>query len=167
MDDARTVLLHFRGNDESAVQAELVALEDFVRQAEAQKEVRFWEILEKKHLQRTLVAGAYTCVSQVCGQILTLAYATVLMVESGIDQPFMITMIIYAANFCGALIGIVLMDKVGRRPTALTGFLVIFLLDVTIGGLARGGLQTSPQRKALAALMIVFGFCNALTFQSM
>lgn len=167
MGDARKALVYLRGNDGAGVEAELVALEEYVRQAQAQQEVRFWDILNKKHLPRTLLAGAYASLSQVCGQILTLAFATILLVESGVNDPFLITIIIFLANFCGACVGIVLMDKVGRRPTALTGFAVVFVFDVVIGGLGSGGLKTNQQRKALAALMIVFAFFNSLTFQSM
>jgi hypothetical protein len=49
-DDARNVLLHLRGNNEELVQAEMLALEDFVRGAEIQKEVHFWEIFSKDNL---------------------------------------------------------------------------------------------------------------------
>jgi len=167
MDDARKVLMTFRNQNTAVVESEISSLEDLVRQAENRKEIHFWEIINKANIKRTLISGAFGSLSQVCGQILTLAYATVVLVQSGVQNPFLITIIIYLAQFVGVCIGITLTDKVGRRPVALFGLTIIFCLDVAIGGVACGPLSTNPQRIALAALFIIFAFFNSLTFQSL
>ncbi|EHY55537.1 hypothetical protein HRR83_009468 [Exophiala dermatitidis] len=166
MDEARKTLLKLRKNNPAAVEAEMIALEELAVRGRDKEKARFWDILNKDNLQRTLVGASYTSLSQVCGQVLTLTYATVLLVQSGIEDPFEITIIITVAIFLGATVGLVLLDKVGRRPIALTGFVIIFLLDISIAGLATGGLETKPERVAMAAMFIIFGFFNAFTFQS-
>jgi MFS family permease len=129
--------------------------------------VSAWEILKPEHLERTLSASAPLCLSQVGGQILVLTYSTVILVQSGVADPFKITIIIFLLQFLGTLVGPFLLDKTGRRPVALAGFVVLLAIDIVCGILACAGLQTQSQRIGLAALCIIFSFINAVCFQSM
>ncbi|KIX03489.1 uncharacterized protein Z518_07042 [Rhinocladiella mackenziei CBS 650.93] len=167
MDDARCALKTIRNNNMDLIEAEMRALLALVENAKAREDVHFWDILSKPNIKRTLIAGASLSVSQVGGQILVLLYSTVMLVQSGVEDPFLITVIIYLAYFLGGCVGPILLDKVGRRPTALGGFTILFLLDIAIAGLASSGLTTDSERLGLASLFIIFGFFNALVFQSL
>lgn len=167
-DKARQALTKLRKGNTDVVERELFQLRKFVAEDRARSgTVHIWEIVNRDNLLRTLTAGACWSLCQVGGQELELVYSTVVLIESGVDDPFLITVIIYLLSFLGGLVGGYLMDRIGRRPVALTGFVLLFLLDVAIGGLACGPLSTNPQRFALAALFIIFAFFNSMSFLSL
>lgn len=167
-DDARTNLILLRGGNIELADSELNNVQLAMHTAQnGDKGPRFWEILSRKHLERTFTASATTSLSQVGGQILVGTYSTVILVQSGIADPFKITIIIFLLQFLGTIIGPTLLDKIGRRPIALWGFAMLLLLNIAAGTLACVGLTTQPQRTALAALCIIFAFINACSFQSM
>ncbi|KID91134.1 MFS transporter, SP family, general alpha glucoside:H+ symporter [Metarhizium guizhouense ARSEF 977] len=165
-DDARRSLLLLRGGNAALVEKELALAAAALKSHSEQVNVNVWEILKPANLERTISASAPLCLSQVGGQILVLTYSTVILVQSGVADPFKITIIIFLLQFLGTLIGPFLLDKIGRRPVALTGFVVLFAIDVVCGALACAGLATQSQRIGLAALCIVFSFINATCFQS-
>lgn len=166
-DDARRNLLLLRGGNAALVEKELALAAAALKSHSEQVNVNVWEILKPANLERTISASAPLCLSQVGGQILVLTYSTVILVQSGVADPFKITIIIFLLQFLGTLIGPFLLDKIGRRPVALAGFVVLFAIDVVCGALACAGLATQSQRIGLAALCIVFSFTNATCFQSM
>ena len=167
-DKAREALMKLRRGNTEIVETEIALLQVFVTQDRARRQnVRFWDIVNRDNLLRTLTAGACWSLCQVGGQLLVLVYSTVVLIQSGVANPFQITVIILLLSFLGGLVGGWLMDRLGRRPVALTGFMILFLLDVAIGGLACGPLSTNSQKIALAALFIIFAFFNSMSFLSL
>lgn len=164
---ARQIFMTLRNNKVDIVAAEMsqyqVAL---MAEMQCRKKTRFWDIFNRVNLKRTLSAGACLSASQVGGQILVLTYSTVILVQSGVGNPFEVTMVISCLTFLGTLVGPVLVDKIGRRPVALFGFSTLFILDLAAGSLAAAGLATESQRLGLAAVFILFGFFNSVSFQS-
>ncbi|ORX36968.1 MFS transporter [Kockovaella imperatae] len=149
------------------VQQELADMaQSLAETQQRQQDVRFWEILNRTNIRRTLTASYMIAASQVGGQILVLAYATVILTQSGVADPFKITILIFTVQFAGILVGPTLVDKLGRRPTALFGFTLLMILDFAIAGLATD-LASASARSALAALCIVFGFVNSMSFSSL
>jgi len=114
-----------------------------------------------------LVSGGLICLSQVGGQILVGTYSTVILVQSGVADPFKITILIFLLQFVGTVIGPFLLDKLGRRLVALVGFVFLFFIDIVAGALACAGLKTNSERLGLAALCIIFAFINSVCFQSL
>lgn len=168
VDQARTTLMALRNNKTEIVEAEVsmhlvAAAEDAARRSQT----HFWDILNRQNLKRTLTAGALLSSSQVGGQILIGTYSTVILVQSNVANPFEITIIITCLQFLGTIVGPTLVDKVGRRPVALVGFSILFVLNMAAGGLAAAGLTTQGQRLGLAAVFIIFGFFNAASFSSL
>lgn len=166
-DDARKNLLLLRGGNAALVEKELSLAAAALHSHSEQVKVNVWEILKLEHLERTLTASAPLCLSQVGGQILVSTYSTVILLQSGVDDPFKITIIIFLLQFLGTLIGPFLLDMTGRRPVALVGFVLLLVIDVVCGALACAGLKTEGQRVGLAALCIIFSFINSVCFQSM
>ncbi|KIW99743.1 uncharacterized protein Z518_11156 [Rhinocladiella mackenziei CBS 650.93] len=168
LDRARLTLMALRNNMTEIVDAELSMHQVAVTaEAERRRQTRFWDILHSAHLKRTITAGALLSSSQVGGQILVGTYSTVILVQSGVANPFQITIIITCLQCLGTIIGPTLVDKAGRRPVAITGFSILFLLNMTAGGLAAAGLTTKSQRLGLAAVFITFAFFNAASFLSL
>ncbi|KAH6675974.1 MFS transporter [Halenospora varia] len=158
-DEARNNLAALRPKNEALVQAEfahlLVAVnEDKTRRAEA----KFWDILNKKNIKRTMTAGALLPLYQVSGIILSSTYSTVILVQSRVSDPFRMTIVLNCLAFIGVIVGPTMQDIVGRRPVALVGFTIMMLLDFAAGGLACAGLTTEHEKLALAGMVIVFTF---------
>jgi MFS family permease len=168
IDEARQVLLSIMSQNIALVETELIALQLALQSsADLRASINVFDIFKREHIERTLTSGAPLSASQVGGQILTGTYATVILVQSGVADPFKMTIIIFMMQFVGALVGPPLVDKVGRRPVALVGFSILFIIDIAAGSLAAAGLTTSSRRLALASLCIIFGFFNSAAFQSM
>lgn len=170
LERAKSALLSIRNANVEVVEVELATMQAAAL-AEAERarqaDVHFWDILKPRHIQRTLSAGALLCLGQVCGQILIMTYSTVILVQSGVADPFKITILITCLQFLGTIIGPVLVDKVGRRPVALVGFSILFILNMAAGGLAASGLTTKTQQLGLAAVFIIFGFFNSACGQTL
>lgn len=168
VEEAKRTLTALRGGNAALAETEaasaIVALQT---NDERRAGVKPWEILRRENLERTLSSAALLCLSQVGGQILDSTYATVILVQSGVADPFKITVLIALLAFAGTLIGPVLVDKVGRRPVAIPGYLLLFLLDVRAGAFACAGLTTTGEQLGLAALCMIFAFVNAIAFQSL
>lgn len=113
------------------------------------------------------MASSYLPAGQVGGQSLALTYSTVLFVQTGVGNAFLITILVFLLQFLGNMVGPFLSDRLGRRPVALGGIGLLVLLDFSAGGLACGGLKTNPQLLGLAALSCIFAFVNAASFQSL
>ncbi|KEF52823.1 uncharacterized protein A1O9_11240 [Exophiala aquamarina CBS 119918] len=164
---AREVFMTLRNNKVDIVAAEMSQYQvSLMAEAQRREKSRFWDILNRTNLKRTLSAGACLSASQVGGQILVLTYSTVILVQSGVGNPFEVTMVISCLIFLGTLVGPVLVDWVGRRPVALFGFSILFILNLAAGSLAAAGLATESQRLGLATVFILFGFFNSVSFQS-
>ena len=166
--EAKASLASIRATDSVYVENEFEILmaainEDKARRAEA----RFWDILKKKNLKRTMTAGALLPLYQVSGIILSSTYSTVILVQSGISDPFRMTIVVNCLAFLGVIVGPILLDKVGRRPVALVGFTIMMLLDFAAGGLACAGLKTEHEKRALAGVVIVFTFFANACFNPM
>ena len=168
LDAARSTLMLLRNGKSDIVEAEISMFQSSIAmEAERRQKTRFWEILAPANLKRTLTAGALLCLNQVSGLILISTYSTVVLVQSGVANPFQITIIITCLQFLGTIVGPILVDKIGRRPVAMTGFCALFVLDIVAGSLAAAGLTTNGQRLGLAAMFIMFGFFNSASFQSL
>ena len=130
-DTARKILLTLRNNKAQVVEAELRSFEEALAvEAQTNTHTKFWDILHRDNLERTLTAGALLSAAQVGGQILVGTYSTVILVQSGVGNPFQITVIISCLQFLGTALGPLLVDKAGRRPVALVGFTILFLLEL-------------------------------------
>ena len=165
--DARQDLGRLRADNPALIHKELAEAAAALQSHSGQRQkINAWEILRKQHLERTLSSASLICLSQVGGQILVQTYSTVILVQSGVADPFKITVLIALLQFLGTLVGPFCLDKIGRRPTALVGFVILFCINIAGGSLAAAGLASNAQKLGLAALCIVFSFVNSICFQS-
>lgn len=114
-DAARKVLMSLRNNKAPIVEAELRMFQQaLATEAEKTQNIHFWHIFKRENLERTLTAGALLSSAQVGGQILVGTYSTVILVQSGVGNPFQITVIITCLQFLGTVVGPPLVDRIGR-----------------------------------------------------
>ncbi|CAK7204017.1 hypothetical protein SEUCBS139899_006768 [Sporothrix eucalyptigena] len=167
LEDARSTLVKLRGNEN--VEYELQSIASVLvaaAEADAAKSVvRFKEILTRKNWARTFMASSYLPASQVGGQTLVVTYSTVLFVQAGVSNVFLMTILVFLLQFVGNSVGPYLADRLGRRILALGGIGLLVILDFSAGGLACAGLTSKPQLLGLAALSCIFAFVNAASFQ--
>lgn len=166
IDQARTNLQKLRAFGERGVQEELRIIK---LSEQTERELRadgdFWEIFTRQHLQRTLTAGSFYSLNQISGVILSTTYSTVFLADMGIKDPFSLTVIASCCTLAGTTVAPFVIDRSGRRPLALVGMTVLFIIDTVAGGLAfnRGNPQSAL---AIAALSFVFNFFWACSFAS-
>ncbi|SJX66101.1 related to monosaccharide transporter [Sporisorium reilianum f. sp. reilianum] len=129
------------------------------------KDTKFTDILSRKHLLRTMVAGSFFSLNQISGIILSTTYATVFLTQLGLGDPFVLTVYAYVCQVVGAALAIVALEKVGRRSLALPGFVVLTIIDIAAGVLAFYA-DDANVAKAISALAMVFNFVWTLCFYS-
>ncbi|EAU33441.1 conserved hypothetical protein [Aspergillus terreus NIH2624] len=167
VDAARRNLRKLRGGTDEQVEDELRLLGVFEAEERQMKErVAFWEIFSRKHVRRTLTSGSFFSLNQISGVILSTTYGTVFLTEIGATDPFALTVIAACCTLAGTIVAPFVLDRVGRRPTALVGMSVILVVDAVAGGLA---FRRDDQRAttAIAALSFVLNFFWASSFFSL
>ncbi|KAJ5092274.1 hypothetical protein NUU61_007144, partial [Penicillium alfredii] len=136
------------------------------KERKLQADAKFWHIFHREHLKRTLTAGSFFSLNQVSGIILSTTYTTVFLTELGIADAFSLTVIASCCTLAGTIAAPLVIDRAGRRPTALVGMSILFVIDSIAGGLAfdRGNPRSTM---AIAILSFVFNFFWASSFFSL
>lgn len=95
---------------------------------------------------------------------LTTTYGVVILIAAGVSDPFRWQILTALLALIGLVVGGVLNDKVGRRPLAIGGLILVAILDFAAGGVSFTGLVTSQQGLALAGISIVLAFACQVAF---
>ncbi|KAJ5231357.1 uncharacterized protein N7469_005945 [Penicillium citrinum] len=167
IEQARCNLRKLRGFGDEQVDDEIQLIElceKFNR--DLQSDVRFWHIFKRQNLKRTIVAGSFFSLNQISGVILSTTYTTVFLAELGIADPFSLTIIASCCTLAGTIAAPLVIDRVGRRPTAFTGMSILFIIDVVAGSLAFHK-RNKHTILAIAALSFIFNFFWASSFFSL
>jgi hypothetical protein len=165
---ARHNLRQLRGFSDSKLDSELRLMELCEKEdREIRAQVKFWHIFQRKHLRRTLVAGSFYSLNQISGVILSTTYTTVFLTELGIGDPFSLTIIASCCTLAGTIFAPFVLDRAGRRPTAFTGMIILFLIDLIAGILAFYTKSNKNATLTIAALSFIFNFFWASSFYSL
>lgn len=167
MDKARYNLRKLRGWSDSQVDDELRVMKMCEENERAlTADVKFWNIFDRENLKRTITAGSFFSLNQISGVILSTTYATVFLQSIGIGSAFALTVIASCCVLAGTLAAPFTVDRAGRRPTALSGMIVLFIIDVIAGGLAFD-TSNSNNVRGIAGLSFVFNFFWGASFYSL
>lgn len=155
-----------RGYSEAEIEGEFAALK---AQAELRREevhVPWTHIFKGVDLRRTLLSLSIGNMQQLSGIAFATSYATIFLQTIGSDiSAFLLTLIGAILALSGAVTGIFLVDTVGRRPLALTTFIIIFIINVIIGALGFTDYAHNPNlSRAIAAFCMMFAFFFAAGF---
>jgi MFS family permease len=167
IEEARTNLRKLRAFSDAEVDEELRVMkmsEEHERLLTS--DVRFWDIFNKQNIRRTITAGSIYSFNQCSGIILSTTYATVFLTQIGAGDPFTLTVVSSVLVLAGTILAPFLIDRLGRRPLALTGMSLLLIIDVIAGGLA---FNSSDRNSALiiAAVSFIFNFVWAASFYSL
>ncbi|KAH7403272.1 general substrate transporter [Cadophora sp. MPI-SDFR-AT-0126] len=154
------------GYSDTEIYAELDALraQTSLRQAEA--EVAWNELFKGTNLRRTLLSLSIPNFQQLSGIAFATNYATIFLMQVAPGQdPFVLVIGLTVLALGGAVTGLLLVDRIGRRTLALGTFVPLFFINTVIGALGFVNSTTYPVvAKAIAAFSLMFGFFFAAGF---
>jgi sugar porter (SP) family MFS transporter len=165
--DARNNLRKLRAFDDSLVDSELRVMQSaYEDEARLSEGVTFFDLFSRKNIKRTLVAGSMYSVNQCSGIILSSTYATIFLTTLGVGNPFQLTIAASCCILAGTLIAVGIVDRLGRRPTAIIGMSVLLAIDIAAGTLAFF-IDKPNVPIAIAALSFIFNGFWAASFYSL
>ena len=165
-DEAEKTLRSIRGGyTETEIQAEFDMLKSQKALRQEETPVPFTDLFKGNNLRRTLLSLSIANFQQLSGIAFATNYATLFLstINSSVN-PFVLTIGLAVLALAGAIVGLLVVDKVGRRTLALTTFSVIFVIDLIIGCLGFAKLTNPAVPKAIAAFCLMFGFFFAAGF---
>jgi len=122
----------------------------------------YWDCFKGVDLRRTeIVCGAWLA-QTICGTNI-MGYFAFFMTKAGLPtiQSFNMSMISLALGLVGTMGSWFLMSRFGRRTIHFSGACSLFVILVTVGGVAFAGTESSLW--AIGALLIVFVFVYDFT----
>jgi MFS family permease len=148
------------GYAESEVQAEFQQLK---AQADLRREevhVPWTHIFKGPDLRRTLLSLSIGNMQQLSGIAFATNYATTFLasVEHEVS-PYLLVTCMGILALCGAIVGLFIVDVVGRRALALTTFIILFIINVVVGVL---GFTNYAENSNLSRT--IAGFCGMFAF---
>jgi Na+/melibiose symporter-like transporter len=136
-EEARASLRKLRASDDSLVEDELrVMKQAHDSDVALTAGVSFLDLFKRKNIKRTLVAGSMYSINQVSGIILSTTYATIFLTDLGVGSPFQLTIAASCCVLAGTMIAPLVIENFGRRPVAIVGMSVLFVIDIIAGVLA-------------------------------
>jgi sugar porter (SP) family MFS transporter len=136
-EEARASLRKLRAFDDALVDDELrVMKQAHDSEVSLTAGVSFFDLFKRKNIKRTLIAGSMYSVNQVSGIILSTTYATIFLTDLGVGSPFQLTIAASCCVLAGTIIAPFVIENFGRRPVAIVGMSVLFIVDIIAGVLA-------------------------------
>ncbi|KAF4333989.1 high-affinity glucose transporter RGT2 [Fusarium beomiforme] len=154
------------GYPEAEILAEFAALKAQACIREDDSKVPWIDIFRGTNLRRTLLAMSIGNMQQLSGIAFATNYATIFLATvSGNVSPFLLTMVGAILALAGAVTGIYLVDRLGRRTLALSTFTMVFCIDLVVGVLGFLDYAENPSiAKAIASMCMLFSFFFAAGF---
>lgn len=163
---AESTLRNIRGGyTESEIHAEMDMLKSQKALKQEEVEVPWSELFKGTNLRRTLLSLSIANFQQLSGIAFSTNYATLFLSQIGSDvNPFVLTIGLAVLALAGAITGLFLVDRIGRRVLALTTFGALFVIDLVVGCLGFADVTNPAVPKAVAAFCLMFGFFFAAGF---
>ncbi|KAH8691541.1 general substrate transporter [Talaromyces proteolyticus] len=149
-------------DDEIELEMQSLKYQESLRAEET--EVSWFELFKGTNLRRTMLALSIGNFQQLSGIAFATNYATIFLTQIGSSNPYLLVLGLNILSLGGAVCGLFVVDWMGRRTLALSSFVVLFIIDMVVGGVAFAD-QTSPiVAKITAAFCLMFGFFFAAGF---
>lgn len=153
------------GYSESEIRAEMDMLKAQKALKQEEVDVPWSELFKGTNLRRTLLSLSIANFQMLSGIAFATNYATLFLSQIGSNvDPFVLTIGLAVLALAGAVTGLFLVDRIGRRILALTTFGAIFVIDLAVGCLGFAGITNPAVPKAIAAFCLMFGFFFAAGF---
>jgi len=136
LESAKTALLMLRGADDDAIEDEMHALEGAQGAGAHTTPKSVWKYLQESAVQKQLALGVGLQVYQQAAGINTVMYySTTILQMAGISDSgaVLAALPLAAVNFVGSVVGLLLIDRVGRRVLFLTSAAGVTCALISIG----------------------------------
>ncbi len=117
--------------------------------AEERNSGRYIDLFRGTNLRRTLVAMGMNFFIQATGSPFTAAYGTLFVQSIGSINPFNYSIMSSCINFFSCLVGILITDKIGRRPILMVGSVLQIVWLFTMGGVGTVASPTYAQKQLI------------------
>lgn len=141
---------------DSEVQAIKATLDHERRERTEGSQPSYLECFQRTDLRRTLIACLPVVSQLFMGYPLCGNYLAYFLVNSGIDNPFLITVISMVCALVSAGVAFFLIERVGRRPQILIGSYGMVACLLVVGILGFFGRGTMWNSRVLAAFCIIW-----------
>ncbi|KAL2062343.1 hypothetical protein VTL71DRAFT_6609 [Oculimacula yallundae] len=154
-----------QGYSEMEILAELRGLQEQASLPQSEQEVSWKELFKGTNLRRTFLALMIANFQILSGIAYATNYATIFLsqVVKG-EDPFVLTIGITVLALGGACVGLLLIDRIGRRTLALGTFVPLLIINIIIGGLGFADATNPDVGKAIASFSLMFAFFYAAGF---
>ncbi|KAL5331391.1 hypothetical protein ACEPPN_000921 [Leptodophora sp. 'Broadleaf-Isolate-01'] len=153
-----------RGYTEEEIEVEMNALKFQAALRAEDVQLSWLELFKGANLRRTLLSMSIGNFQQFSGIAFATNYATIFLTQIGSADPYLLVFGLSLLSLGGSVAGLFIVDWMGRRPLALTSFIIIFIIDVVIGALGFTDSNNESVKKAIAAFSLLFGFFYAAGF---
>lgn len=126
-----------------APEVDLAGLQEEVQAANKAPEARFWDLLNRRNRNASLLAVVLMAGSQFSGINAIMYYSTKIFSTAGsqMDQAFRATVLVGVVNFLFTLVAMAFVDRAGRRPLLLAGLGMQTIVLFAVGGMLSQGVQ--------------------------
>ena len=115
-------------------------------------------------LKRTLTGMALQALQQLTGVNFIFYYGTSYFTQSGISNPFVVTMITSVVNVCSTIPGLYLVETLGRRRLLMIGAIGMSVCQLIVASVGTALPNSKAASKCLIAFVCVYIFFFASTW---
>lgn len=161
-EEALAALKKFRGEgNEMSAEAEMELIRASL--AEEADQGTYADLFKGHNRRRTLVTMMVAFFFQATGQVFSGHYGAVFVKSLGGINPWTITVSQSGINTFTSFCGILMIDRVGRRPLYLVGSFIMGVALMVMGGLGVPQPTTHPLASGIVATMLIFQFVYVAT----
>ncbi|KAL1858280.1 hypothetical protein VTK73DRAFT_7864 [Phialemonium thermophilum] len=131
---------------------------EFSRQA---ANVSWLEIFQGQNLRRTIAGALGICDQPLSGTPIIFTYSTYFFAVSGLQDPFLTTVIVYIILLVFIAVAMALTEAVGRRPLFLGGGVAMLVFNVALA--VTGSFSTPAAGHAALAFLLLWVVAYSLS----
>ena len=151
-----------QGYSDDDILREMESLKSQTVLKKTEADVKWTDVFKRPNLRRTILSMAVGISNNLSGSVFATAYATIFLKQIGSENSFLLTFALNIIALGGSMLGLFLVDTIGRRTMALTAYSTLFAINVIIGGLGFAIDSNQMAIKTIAAFLLIFSFFNAM-----
>ncbi|OQU94908.1 hypothetical protein CLAIMM_01191 isoform 2 [Cladophialophora immunda] len=156
--------------ENGATAAEIDAIDYAIESSHAEKQGSWLDLFRGTYLRRTIICSLLFWFHESTGQQFVNSYGPTFFKQIGLGSAaFTYSLVAQACGVAGALICILVVDRVGRRPILITGQALAALFNFLVAGYGSKLHPTTAQGNlVIASIILLFTACkfsvNTLAF---
>lgn len=145
--------------DNGATAAEISAIDYAIELNHAEKQGSWLDLFRGTYLRRTIICTCLFWFHESTGQQFVNSYGPTFFKQMGLgSSSFTYSFVAQAAGVAGAIITMLIVDKVGRRPILISGLTLAALFNFLVAGVGAKADPSTPQINLVIASIILLNF---------